>query len=85
MGLGAGTSLDSLGAVQEFRWFRIQYLRRANGLQAFGRRGKPQDDVDDGADQGPQDVGDLQGNGVGVAESGILLEGGDGEEERDTE
>ena len=41
-------------------------------------------DVNDGADQGPQDVDDPQGDGVGVAESGILFEGGDGEEERDT-
>lgn len=41
-------------------------------------------DVNDGADQRPQDVDDPQGDGVRVAEYGILLEGGDSEEERDT-
>jgi hypothetical protein len=38
-------------------------------------------DVDHGADQGPQDIDDPQRDGLGVAESGELLKGGDGEEE----
>jgi len=41
-------------------------------------------DVDHSADQGPQDIDDPQGDGFGVTESGILLEGGDGKEEPDT-
>ena len=42
-------------------------------------------DVDHGADQGPQDVHDPQGDGVGIAKSNILIEGGDCEEEPDAE
>jgi hypothetical protein len=43
------------------------------------------DDVDHSADQGPQDVDDPQGDGLSIAKSDILLEGGDGEEEPDAE
>ena len=45
---------------------------------------KLRDNVDHGADQGPQNVHDPQGDGLGEAESGILLEGGDCEEESNT-
>jgi len=41
-------------------------------------------DVDHSADQGPQDIDDPQGDGLGIAEPDILLEGGDCEEEPDT-
>jgi hypothetical protein len=39
------------------------------------------DDINHGADQGPQDVHDPQGDGLRVAESDIFLESGDSEEE----
>ena len=38
-------------------------------------------DVDHGADQGPQNVDNPQGDGIRIAESDVLVEGGDGEEE----
>jgi len=40
-------------------------------------------DIDHGADQGPQDIDDPQGDGFGIAESDVLLEGCDSEEECD--
>ena len=43
------------------------------------------DDVDHGADQGPQDVDNPESDGLGEAKSDKFLEGGDGEEEADAE
>jgi len=60
----------------------------SNGPTVFKRsehEDKLRDYVDHGADQGPQDVHDPQGDGLGEAKSGKLLEGSDGEEEPDTE
>lgn len=43
------------------------------------------DDVDGNADKWPEEVDDEQADGFGEAESELLLEGCDGDEERDAE
>ena len=42
-------------------------------------------DIDDGADERPQDVDNPEANWLGVFEAGELLEGGDRDEEANTE